>query len=411
MEENRYNQLKEYLIISILPNDKKLANQIQRQSKHFVILENQLFKKDKKNEGNFLKVLKTHEIETVLYATHNHPTGGHLGIEKVFEKIRENYYWPQMFEDIRNYIKGCDSCQRRGKPSKKTLLHPIPVGKPFEKIGIDFVGPLPLTNNGNKYIIVATDYLTKWPEASAKPAADAKTVVEFIYENIICRHGCPKYILSDRGSHFRNKVVDGLMNKFEIKHLLSTPYHPQTNGLVERFNKTLCESIAKTTKDLQEWDTVINSVLFAYRTAKNSTTKYTPFYLTYGREARLPITIFENETLESNLEDLEINRQKAKDNVTKAQENQKRRHDSKIKKPIEYQIGDKVLLYEAAKEKTWTGKLEDKWKGPFYIHDKLLNGAYKLRSTDGRILKTPINASLLKIYNDRQNWNPVIHLE
>jgi len=411
MEENRYNHLKEYLILSLLPSDKKLAKQIQQQSKHFVVLENQLFKKDKRNQGNYLKVLKSHEIESVLYATHNHLTGGHLGIEKVFEKVRENYYWPQMFEDIRNYIKGCDSCQRRGKPSKKTLLHPIPVGKPFEKIGIDFDRPLPLTNNGNKYIIVATDYLTKWPEASATSAADANTVVEFIYENIICRHGCPNYILSDRGSHFRNKVVDGLMNKFEIKHLLSTPYHPQTNGLVERFNKTLCESIAKTTRDLQEWDTVINSVLFAYRTAKNSTTKYTPFYLTYGREARLPITTFENETLESNLENLEINRQKAKDNVTKAQEKQKSRHDSKIKKPIEYQIGDKVLLYEAAKEKTWTGKLEDKWKGPFYIHDKLLNGAYKLRSTEGRILKTPINASLLKIYNDRQNWDPVIYLE
>ena len=92
-----------------------------------------------------------------------------------------------MFEDIRNYIKACDSCQRRGKPSKNsTLLHPIPVGKPFEKIGIDFVGPLPLTNKGNCYIIVATDYLTKWLEASATPANDAKTVVEFIYENIIC---------------------------------------------------------------------------------------------------------------------------------------------------------------------------------------------------------------------------------
>ncbi|CAI2200233.1 1545_t:CDS:1, partial [Funneliformis geosporum] len=103
---------------------------------------------------------------------------------------------------------------------------------------------------------------------------------------------------------------------------------------------------------------------------------------------------------------LKVNRQKAKENVTKAQENKKRQHDSKIKKPIEYQIGDKVLLYETAKEKTWIGKLEDKWKGPFYIYDKLLNGAYKLRFTDRQILKTPINASLLKIYNDRQNWNP-----
>ena len=92
MEENRYNHLKEYLTLSLLPNDKKLAKQIQQQSRHFIILENQLFKKDKRNQGNYLKVLKTHEIETVLYATHNHPTGGHLGIEKVFEKVRENYY-------------------------------------------------------------------------------------------------------------------------------------------------------------------------------------------------------------------------------------------------------------------------------------------------------------------------------
>jgi len=200
------------------------------------------------------------------------------------------------------------------------------------------------------------------------------------------------------------------MNKFEIKHLLSTPYHPQTNGLVERFNKTLCESIAKVTKNLQEWDSAINSVLFAYRTAKNSTTKFTPFYLTYGREARLPITALENETLEINLETLEENRQQAIENVTKAQEKQKKRHDSKIKRPSEFKIGDKVLLYDAAKEKTWTGKLEEKWKGPFYIHDVLLNGAYKLRSTEGRILKAPINASLLKIYHDRQNWNLVIYV-
>jgi transposase InsO family protein len=97
------------------------------------------------------------------------------------------------------------------------------------------------------------------------------------------------------------------MDKFEIKHLLSTPYHLQTNGLVERFNKTLCESIAKVTKNLQEWDSAINSVLFAYRTARNSTTKFTPFYLTYGREAKLPITALENETLEINMENLEEN--------------------------------------------------------------------------------------------------------
>ena len=126
--------------------------------------------------------------------------------------------------------------------------------KPFERIGIDFVGPLERTKDGNKYILVVTDYLTKWPEAEAMKEATAKNVVEFIYRKIICTHGCPKVILSDRGTHFRNKLVDGLCEKFEIKHKLSSPYHPQTNGLVERFNRTLCESLAKVSERENEWD-------------------------------------------------------------------------------------------------------------------------------------------------------------
>jgi len=96
---------------------------------------------------------------------HNDPTAAHFAVDAMFEKIRTRYYWPQMYEDIRNYVRSCDSCQRRGKNKKNQTLHPIPVNAPFYQIGIDFVEPLPLTEAGNKYIIVAMDYLTKWPEA------------------------------------------------------------------------------------------------------------------------------------------------------------------------------------------------------------------------------------------------------
>ena len=137
----------------------------------------------------------------------------------------------------------------------------------FYKIRIDIKGPLPITSNGNRYIIVAMDYFSKWPEAKVLSNIRAKTVAEFIYNDIICRHGVPQEILSDRGTSFVNKVINELCEKYQTKHRLTSPYRPQTNGMVERFNRTLRECIAKLVQDNQkEWDSLINSILLAYRT-------------------------------------------------------------------------------------------------------------------------------------------------
>ena len=151
------------------------------------------------------------ELEAILYMMHNDPIAGYFSTDIMFNKICTRYYWLQMYENIRSYVQSCDACQRRGRPKAKNELHPIPVDSPFYRIGIDFVGPLPRTSRGNKYIIVAIDYLTKWPEARAVRDATAKNVVKFLYEDIICRHGCPSKILSDRGSHFNNQLVTQLM--------------------------------------------------------------------------------------------------------------------------------------------------------------------------------------------------------
>ena len=129
-------------------------------------------------------------MEAVLYIIYNNSTAGHFAVDIMFDKIKERYYWPQLYENIREYVRSCDSCQRRGKPKKHEELHLIPVQAPFYQIGIDFVRPLPITSNGNKHIIVAVDYFTKWPEAKAVPEATAEQVALFIYEYIICRHGC-----------------------------------------------------------------------------------------------------------------------------------------------------------------------------------------------------------------------------
>src|SRR5207244_3589954 len=164
-------------------------------------------------------------------------------------------------------------------------------------------------------------------------------VREIIYQEVICRNGCQRVILSDRGTHFRNELVDGLCEKFEIKHKLSSPYHPQTNGLVERFNRTLCEGLAKVTEKENEWDKYIESVLFAYRTNKHNTTKKTPFFMIYGREAILPIDdinedkeILEEESLLKRIYEiinLKEDRSEVLDIIGKSQEKQKKIHDEK----------------------------------------------------------------------------------
>ena len=236
-------------------------------------------------------------------------------------------------------------------------LHPIPIHEPFYQIGIDIVRPLPRTSQGNRYIVVAIDYLIKWPEAKALKEVTAEEVSKFIYEEIICQHGCPARILSDRGSHFNNRIIELLSERFQIKHHFSTPYHPQTNGLVERFNRTLCESLAKLKDKTNEWDLYIAPALFAYRTSKHSITKIEPFFLVYGRNAKLPTDDLSvtNDNLIDRIQNLVDNvphiRAQTRERITESQSKQKRKHDAKLRKILNFNIGDKVLYYDAAKEK------------------------------------------------------------
>src|SRR6266496_3592160 len=246
-------------------------------------------------------------------------------------------------------------------------------------MGIDIVRPLTETSRGNKYIVVAIDYFTKYPEARALTNANAKSVANFIYENIICRHGCPRKIISNRGIHFNNQVIEKLLERFKIRYNLSTSYHPKTNGLIERFNKTLYESLAKLNEERENWDEYITPTLFAYRTKINKSTQFIPFYLTYGRKAKLSFDDDDNETeitLNDRVKKMSIDltqaKKKAIENIEKSQSNQKKYHDRKIKRRSDLNIGDKVLLYDAAKAKQWSGKLEEKWKGPYLIHLKIL---------------------------------------
>ena len=411
MEQKHYHNLHStYLLYNTLPEDfsPQQQQQLIKQSDNYILKDNLLFKKNKNNSRQLYRVIMKSELATVLYMMHNDPTSGHLGIDATFNKIRSRYYWTQFYEDIKKYVESCDACQRRGRPQRNNELYPIPVNSPFYQIGIDIVGPLPRTQRGKKYIVTAMDYLTKWPEARALTEATAEKVAEFIYEQFICQHGCPQIILTDRGTHFNNNLVNRLLEKFQIKHLLSTPYHPQTNGLVERFNRTLCESLAKMSDKTNDWDLFIPPVLFAYRTTKHSTTKVEPFFMVYGRSARLPMDGLEednrnveNDRLHTLIDEVPQIRQKARTEVLHSQDKQKAKLG--LTKSTTFLIGEKVLYFKVAQDQSHSAKLNPKWKGPFYVHDALPHGAYKLRTTEGQVLSAPVNGNLLKYYREAEN--------
>jgi len=396
----------------------KEQRNIQSQARKYQVMQDVLYKKDKSQPEHLLRVIKQDEVAPLVKRLYEDPTSGHLGIDGTFKKAKQRYFWPQMFADIRTHIQHCDICQKQKKPNTVEALHPLPVEQPFDRVGIDLL-QLPLTPHGNKYIIVATDYHTKWVEAQPVTNKTASIIAGFLYEEVICRHGAPKTLLSDQGTEFLNILVTQICERFNIKHRTTTPYHPQTNGLTERFNRTLISLLGKLTQQHKNtpWDELLSSAIFSYRTTPHSTTGYTPFFLMHGREAILPLefTIPTHRFTPSKPLDTQdwikarLNiligtlvqaQAQAQRRIELAQHSYKERHDKQnnAQPQAQFKIGDQVLKKRMELSPTTNNKLEPKMTGPYYIHESGPSGIYKLRTSAGRIIPKYIHGHHLKLY-------------
>ncbi|GKA54821.1 reverse transcriptase domain-containing protein [Tanacetum coccineum] len=233
------------------------------------------------------------EALEILKACHEGPTGGHHSANITARKVFDaGFFWPTIYKDAYELIKSCDACQRQGKISQRDEMpqNAIQVCEIFDVWGIDFMGPFP-SSRGNKYILVAVDYLSKWVEAKALPTNDARVVVKFL-KSLFSRFGAPRAIISDRGTHFCNDKFARVMSKYGVTHRLSTPYHPQTSGQVEVTNRGLKRILERTVgENRASWSDKLDDALWAFRTAYKTPIGCTPYKLVYGKACHLPVEL------------------------------------------------------------------------------------------------------------------------
>ncbi|GJV74614.1 reverse transcriptase domain-containing protein [Tanacetum coccineum] len=233
------------------------------------------------------------EALEILKACHEGPTGGHHSANITARKVFDaGFFWPTIYQDAHSMIKSYDACQRQGKISHRDEMpqNAIQVCEIFDVWGINFMGPFP-SSRGNKYILVAVDYLSKWVEAKALPTNDARVVVK-ILKSLFSRFGAPRAIISDRGTHFCNDKFDKVMSKYGVTHRLSTAYHPQTSGQVEVTNRGLKRILERTVgENRASWSNKIDDALWAFQSAYKTPIGCTPYKLVYGKSCHLPVEL------------------------------------------------------------------------------------------------------------------------
>ena len=334
--------------------------------------------------------------EEILQEIHAGELGGHLGEDKTHSKIKQRFYWPGMRKDVERWCHTCEACATRKTAPKKNCspLQTVQAGYPMQVVGVDIMGPLPESEAGNSYVLVASDYFTKWVEVYAIPNQEAVTVAKKLTDEMFCRFSPPEQLHSDQGRQFESELMKEICKLLNIRKTRTTPYHPQCDGLVERFNRTLLNMLATTTRQYPfNWEDQIRKVCMAYNTSVHSSTGYTPFYLMFGREARLPIdlmygtgnnkdmpiTEYANQ-LKKGLEDAYSC---AREKLGASHERQKEHYDKRIHGQP-FTDGDLVWLHSTVIPPGQSKKLHHPWTGPYKIIEKISDSDYKIKGLRGR---------------------------
>jgi hypothetical protein len=323
----------------------------------------------------------------VLQQVHGGLLAAHPGVVHTYDKLRENVWWPSLLKDVAKHVTNCVVCvKNKSKQFSDIPVRPmsIPQG-PFMVIHVDITGPLPCSNNGNLYILVAVDRFTRYVEAWPMPDQQTKTVTMTFIRGFVCRHGIPLIVVSDRGSPFVSHLAMDLYKELGIKRIKTTAWHPQSNGLVERFNRTLKTTLKIWANENQDdWDVLLCYAVFAYNTSYHSLVQETPYFLTHGRDANLHVDIMLNIRRDKTPGVYEYATevvQKLYDvhsRVKEILENENIKRIDNVSELREYKVGDIVLLHDTTPKVGLSRKLTKRWRGPFTVLERNSDVTYTI---------------------------------
>jgi len=413
-----------YLEYGELPDDPKKARRIVAEAgQMYLEKDGRLFRlwwpqgQGRRDDTRRQLVVPPSLRKAVMRSCHDDLMGGHLGLNKAYTRMRERYWWPTMYTDMREWIETCESCQAKKNPKtgKQGELEPIPVNRFLERVGIDLVGPLPVTPRGNKYLLTISEYLSGWPEAWAIKDDTAATVARYFVEEWICRYGAPEILTSDRGRQFLSDLIDQVCRLMMIDQNTTTSYHPATNGKEERWHQTWAEMTSRYLSDEQtDWDLYVPYMLAAYRFTIQNSAGDSPYFLMFGREPYSPLDITLGADKQPEVSKHELVRniahahELAKRNIQWAQGKQKEHYDSK-RVLVEFKKGDLVLLHVPVVKPGRRKKFTPMWKGPFVVIDRRNSNNYLIRSLDNERDIRTVHVERMKPY--RSGKHPTGELE
>ena len=296
----------------------------------------------------------------------------HIGCDRVLDLLSRRMFWPQLRRDVYDFVRTCPECQSyKYTPVPKPPMQSITAESPASEWGVDVFGPLPVSRRGNRYLVVMVDHFTRWVDAIPTADQTADTVARVVVENIVARFGVPTRLITDQGPCFESRKFQEMLQYWGIQRARTSPYHPQANGVTERFNRTLKDWIGKHNVD---WEEKLPEVLFHYRTTKHASTKVTPFELVYGREGRTRLDVYasnENPKILSRNERKSI-QLAATNNTKQIHRRNKKRYDreNRTENWSGFKCGDLVRVKDHTRpEVTGAGasKFKKKWNGPFVV--------------------------------------------